>query len=181
MGEKPATQINASNTLGGIVRSAPVAEGFRQDVGDVSRASGQTLEVPSHGRYGYSAIVSRPDFSWPEGKRLAVYVGLNLEHFAFGNGLGAELCPGGPQPDVLNYAWRDYGNRVGVWRLIDLFDELSLPVSVLANSSIYTYCPEVMDAFRARGAEVVGHGRTNSERQGILPQAQEQLLIEECT
>ncbi|WP_019196105.1 polysaccharide deacetylase family protein [Afipia birgiae] len=181
MGEKPATQINASNTLGGIVRSAPVAEGFRQDVGDVSRASGQTLEVPSHGRYGYSAIVSRPDFSWPEGKRLAVYVGLNLEHFAFGNGLGAELCPGGPQPDVLNYAWRDYGNRVGVWRLIDLFDELSLPVSVLANSSIYTYCPEVMDAFRARGAEVVGHGRTNSERQGILPQAQEQRLIEECT
>ena len=77
---------------------------------------------------------------------------LNLEHFAFGEGLGAELCPGGPQPDVLNYAWRDYGNRVGVWRLIDLFDELALPVSVLANSSIYHYCPEVMDAFRARAA-----------------------------
>ena len=141
---------------------------------------GQSFEVPSHGRYRYSAIVNRPDFSWPEGKRLAVYIGLNLEHFAFGDGLGAELCPGGPQPDVLNYAWRDYGNRVGVWRLMDLFDELALPVSVLANSSIYAYCPEVMDAFRARGAEVVGHGRTNSERQGILPQEQERLLIQEC-
>ena len=110
-----------------------------------------------------------------------MYIGLNLEHFAFGEGHGAELCPGGPQPDVLNYAWRDYGNRVGAWRLIDLFDELSLPVSVLANSSIYHYCPELMDAFRARGDEVVGHGRTNSERQGTLPEAEELRLIEEAT
>jgi len=144
-------------------------------------SSSAAFEISSHGRYGYSAIVNRPDFSWPGGKRLAVYIGLNLEHFTFGDGLGAELCPGGPHPDVLNYAWRDYGNRVGVWRLIDLFDELSFPVSVLANSSIYTYCPEVMDAFRSRRAEVVGHGRTNSERQGIMPEAHEQQLIAECT
>lgn len=135
----------------------------------------------SHGRYRYSAITRRPDFTWPGGKRLAVYLGLNLEHFAFGEGLGAELCPGGPSPDVLNYAWRDYGNRVGVWRLIDLFDELSLPSSVLVNSSIYGYCPEVMDAFRARGDEVVGHGRTNSERQGTLPEDEERRLIVEAT
>lgn len=138
-------------------------------------------DLVSHGRYRYSAITRRPDFVWPNRKRLAVYIGLNLEHFAFGDGLGAELCSGGPQPDVLNYAWRDYGNRVGVWRLIDLFDELKLPLSVLVNSSIYHYCPEVMDAFRARGDEVVGHGRTNSERQGVLSSAEEQRLIEEAT
>src|SRR5262245_46578479 len=88
-------------------------------------------DLVSHNRYRYSAITRRPDFVWPNRRRLAVYVALNLEHFAFGDGLGAELCPGGPQPDVLNYAWRDYGNRVGVWRLIDLFEELSLPASVL--------------------------------------------------
>ncbi|QDW37295.1 polysaccharide deacetylase family protein [Bradyrhizobium sp. KBS0727] len=137
--------------------------------------------LTSHDRYRYSAITRRPDFMWPDGKRLAVYVGLNLEHFAFGDGLGAELCPGGPQPDVLNYAWRDYGNRVGVWRLIDVFDDLKFPLSVLANSSIYHYCPEVMDAFRARGDEIVGHGRTNSERQGVLSPAEERRLIEEAT
>ncbi len=135
----------------------------------------------SHGRYAYSAIKHRPVYDWPNGKRLAVYVGLNLEHFAFGEGLGAELCPGGPQPDVLNFAWRDYGNRVGVWRLIDLFDALELPVSVLVNSSIYGYCPEVMAAFRARGDEVVGHGRTNSERQGVLDESAERALIAEAT
>lgn len=161
--------------------SAAVADASSIQKNQFRSRNGKNLEVPSHGRYGYSAIVNRPDFNWPDGKRLAVYIGLNLEHFSFGDGLGAELCPGGPHPDVLNYAWRDYGNRVGVWRLIDLFDELSLPVSVLANSSIYHYCPEVMEAFRKRCAEVVGHGRTNSERQGILFEAEEQQLIAECT
>lgn len=138
-------------------------------------------DLPSHSRYDYSAIRHRPVYDWPNGKRLAVYVAINLEHFAFGEGLGAELAPGGPQPDVLNYAWRDWGNRVGVWRLIDLFDSLSLPVSVLVNSSIYSHCPTVMDAFRARGDEVVGHGRTNSERQGVLDRASEARLIAETT
>jgi allantoinase len=136
---------------------------------------------PTHGRYAYSAITQRPLYDWPNGTRLAVYLGLNLEHFAFGEGLGAELAPGGPQPDVLNYAWRDYGNRVGVWRMLELFDELKLPTSVLVNSAIYGYCPEVMDAVRARGDEVVGHGRTNAERQGGLAEEEERRLIREAT
>jgi allantoinase len=137
--------------------------------------------LPTHGRYAYSAITGRPLYNWPNGMRLAVYLGLNLEHFAYGEGLGAELAPGGPQPDVLNFAWRDYGNRVGVWRLLELLDELSLPASVLVNSSIYGYCPEVMDAVRARGDEVVGHGRSNAERQGVLPEDEERRLIREAT
>jgi allantoinase len=137
--------------------------------------------LPTHGRYAYSAITGRPLYNWPNGMRLAVYLGLNLEHFAYAEGLGAELAPGGPQPDVLNFAWRDYGNRVGVWRLLELLDELSLPASVLVNSSIYGYCPEVMDAVRARGDEVVGHGRSNAERQGVLPEDEERRLIREAT
>ena len=137
--------------------------------------------LPTHGRYEYVPIVGRPDYRWPGEKRLAVYVALNLEHFAFGEGLGAELAPGGPQPDVLNHAWRDYGNRVGAWRMLALFDDLKLPVSVLVNSEIYGHCPQLMDAFRARGDEVVGHGRTNAERQGVLPEAEERALIEEAT
>jgi allantoinase len=141
---------------------------------------GSTLRS-GHGRYLYSPIKGRSAYNWPNGARLAVYIGLNVEHFAFGEGLGAELAPGGPQPDVLNYAWRDYGNRVGVWRLVDLLDELDLPASVIVNSAIYEYCPEVMAAFRARGDEVVGHGRTNSERQGVLDEEAERALILEAT
>lgn len=134
-----------------------------------------------HGRYRYSALPDRPVYDWPGGKRLAVYVALNLETFDFGSGLGAELAPGGPQPDVLNYAWRDWGNRVGAWRMKALFDELCLPASVLANSRIYEDCPGLIDAFRARGDEIVGHGRTNAERQSSLDEDAERALIAEAT
>lgn len=54
----------------------------------------------------------RAAYAWPGGARLAVYLGVNLEGFSFGEGLGAELAPGGPAPDVLNFAWRDYGNAL---------------------------------------------------------------------
>jgi allantoinase len=138
--------------------------------------------LADHGRYPYRPIEGRDGpQSWPGGKRLAVYIALNVEVFAFGEGLGAELAPGGPQPDVLNHAWRDYGNRVGVWRLLDEFYRLELPVSVLANSETYRAAPGLMKAFRARGDEVVAHGRTNAERQGVLDEADERALIAEVT
>jgi peptidoglycan/xylan/chitin deacetylase (PgdA/CDA1 family) len=120
-------------------------------------------------------------YAWPNGAKLAVYLGVNLEHFAFGEGLGAELAPGGPQPDVLNFAWRDYGNRVGGWRLLDLLDEMKLPATVLLNSAMYDYAPTLVAAHRARGDEMAGHGRTNSERQSVLPEPEERRLIAEST
>jgi allantoinase len=139
------------------------------------------MELRSHGRFGYSPITQRPSFDWPNGRRLAVYVALNLEHFAFGEGLGAELAPGGPQPDVLNYAWREYGNRVGAWRLLAMFDALALPAAALLNTAMYDHAPQLVAAMRRRGDEIVGHGRTNAERQSILPEDEERRLIAECT
>ena len=103
---------------------------------------------------------------------VAVFVGLTVSYYA-------ELAPGGPQPDVLNYAWRDYGNRVGVFRLADLFAELKLPVSLLVNAEMYRHAPEAISAFP--GAEIIGHGRSNSERQGDLTEYKERLLIQETT
>lgn len=138
------------------------------------------MKLESHGRFEYSALPHRPIYDWPDGRRLAVYIGLNLEHFSFGEGLGAQLAPGG-EPDVLNYSWRDYGNRVGAWRMLELFDALKIPVSLLVNSSLYDHCPELIAAYRARGDEIVGHGRTNAERQGDLPESDERALIEQTT
>ena len=135
--------------------------------------------LATHARYAYSAISRRPDYAWPGGRRLAVYIGLNLEHFEFGQGMGAKLAPSA-EPDVLNYAWRDYGNRVGAWRLLDLFEALRFPVAVLANTAIYDYCPELMAAHRQRGDEVIGHGHTNSERQNDMSEADEAAMIRAC-
>jgi allantoinase len=135
----------------------------------------------SHGRYDYSPIVARARFDWPGAKRLAVYVALNLEHYAFGEGLVEELVPGMPHPDVLNHSWREYGNRVGGWRLARLLDELRLPATALVNSDLYAHCPELVGAFRARGDEIAAHGRTNSERQSDFDEDAERGLIGEAT
>jgi allantoinase len=132
-----------------------------------------------HGRFDYSAIGERLRFTWPGGAKLAFYIGFNIEHFAFGEGLGATLAPSAPV-DVLNYAWREYGNRVGAWRCLDLFDELSLPVGALVNTSLYEHCPQLVQAFAERGDELIGHGHTNAERQGGWPEADERALLLHC-
>jgi len=135
----------------------------------------------SHGRYDYWPIVDRPRGHWPNGKGLAVYIALNLEQYAWGEGLVEDLVPGIPAPDVLNNSWRDYGNRVGAWRLLDLFKQQRLPLSLLINSELYSVAPQLIAAFRSHGAEIASHGRTNSEHQAALNEADERALIESVT
>lgn len=137
-------------------------------------------QLPTHGRFDYLPITQRPDYLWPNGARLAVYLGFNLEHFAFGEGLGAAIGPVTPEPDVLNYAWREYGNRVGAWRCLQLFDQLALPTATILNTALYDHCPQLVQACVARGDELVGHGHTNAERQGELEEADERQLLALC-
>lgn len=136
--------------------------------------------LPTHGRFGYQPITRRTDYRWPNGARLAVYLGFNLEHFAFGEGMGAAIGPVMDEPDVLNYAWREYGNRVGAWRCLELFEQLGLPAAAIFNTSLYEHCPELVQACVDRGDELVGHGHTNAERQGVLAEADERRLLALC-
>ncbi len=140
----------------------------------------QLPTLRSHQRFDYQPITGRRDYDWPGGARLAVYLGFNLEHFAFGEGLGARLGPASPEPDVLNWSWREYGNRVGAWRCLQLFDQLALPAATLINTSLYDHCPELIEACVARGDELVGHGHTNSMRQSELGREEEARLIRAC-
>ncbi len=136
--------------------------------------------LPSHGRFNYSPITERPRFEWPGGKRLAVYIAVCVEHFTYDDGgLGLSYSPGVPHPNTYNWAWREYGNRVGAWRILDLLEQRSVPPTVLVNSSCYDHCPQLLDAFARAGAEFVGHGRTNSELQNGLDEDAERLLIAE--
>jgi len=136
------------------------------------------MQLPHHHRFDYSAIHQRKDYCWPNGKRLAVYLGINIEHFAFGTGLGHAISTEGPPPDPRTFSWRDYGNRVGVWRLLDLLDELSLPACHLVNTTVFDYAPEIAKAICARGDEFIGHGRTNAERQGTMWEEDEARLLQ---
>jgi allantoinase len=146
-------------------------------------SSGYVGPLPTHGRFDYRPITSRPNFCWPGGARLAVYLGFNLEHFAFGEGLGAAIAPAPPAPpapDVLNFSWREYGNRVGAWRCLELFDRLDLPAAAIVNTALYDHAPDLVAACAARGDEIVGHGHTNAERQGAMSEVDEQALIARC-
>ena len=139
------------------------------------------MKLPGHGRYDYVPIHKRPQYEWPEGARLAVTFCNNIEYFAFGTGLGADPS-GTPTPqNHRNYAWRDYGNRVGLWHYLDLLDEFALPGAHNVNSAVLDACPEIVERLRGRGDEFVGHGRTNAEYQDALWEEDEARLIAECT
>lgn len=137
--------------------------------------------LPTHGRYDYSNITRRPDYSWPGGHRLAVYVALNIEAFGFGVGKGAAIAPPDQAQSHSVYSWRDYGNRVGLWRLFDLLDELAIPAEAQMNTEIYEMAPDIPERLRARGDEILGHGVTNSDEQGQLTEDKERALIDRVT
>lgn len=137
------------------------------------------MKLPQHGRYGHSALPQRPVYAWPNGASLALVVCNNIEHFAFRAGLGSDSAQMGAPQNQRNYAWRDYGNRVGLWYLLDLLDEFGLPCAHNVNAAALDACPEITPALLARGDEFVGHGRTNSERQDGLWEEDERRLIVE--
>ena len=72
------------------------------------------------------------------------------------------------------------GNRVGVWRCLALFEDLKLPVGAIINTALYDYCPQVIEAFKRRGDELIAHGHTNSERQGDMSEVDERKLLKFC-
>lgn len=137
------------------------------------------LQLRDHGRYPYSPLPERPDFTWPGGKRLSVAICNNIEVFSFREGLGSDSASVSAPQTTRNYAWRDYGNRVGQWYLFDLLDELALPASHNFNALLFDTCPQIADRIIARGDEFVGHGRTNGERQDVLGEDAERALIEQ--
>jgi len=114
-------------------------------------------------RYSYSSIGNRQPYKWPNGARLAVYFALGLEEYSFGEGLTENLVPGAIQPDVLNSSWRDYGNRVGAWRLLEAFREYQCPLSLLLNSAVCESAPDLVKAGINHGCELIAHGYSNSD------------------
>ncbi len=137
--------------------------------------------LPQHDRYDYIPLPERQDYDWPEGKRLAFCMTTNIEWFAYGAGLGHDPAKTGEPQTHRNYSWRDYGNRIGIWRLLALLDELKMPAAHNCNSLLYDYAPQIMDALRKRGDEVVAHGRTNAENLKGLWMADEARILAEVT
>ena len=113
--------------------------------------------------YDYVPLIDREPFRLPDGARVAVMPYLNIEHFP-ADIPGTALVPGTQQfnPDPLNYGWRDYGNRVGLWRMTDLLDECNARATVCLNSEIIREYPRILEEGMARNWAWIGHGVNNA-------------------
>ena len=126
--------------------------------------------LPDHGRFGYSAITRPARLPLARRRAAGRLPGASTTSTSpSARAWARRIGPASPQPDVLNYSWREYGNRVGAWRCLELFDELRWPAAALINTALYDHCPELVAACVARGDELVGHGHSNAERQGGWP------------
>ncbi len=126
------------------------------------RVSALDTPMVGHGRWDFTPLPTG-GVKWPDGKRLAVYVAVGLEDYRFGDGHTEDLLPGIPQPDLVNASWRDYGNRVGAYRLIRRFESLGISPTILLNTALYDSAPDLLAEVRRVGAEIVGHGVSNSD------------------
>lgn len=119
-------------------------------------------------RYDFLPITQRKPISFPNGARIAVLLYVNLEHVPFmATAPGHAIYPGTTHlvPDVLNHGWRDYGHRVGIWRIMDAMDRHGIRASAHLQSDVCREYPQVIEAGNERGWEWLGLGDHN---QGLI-------------
>lgn len=139
---------------------------------------GQAVPSADPGRYDYSPLIDRPRITWPRGARLAFWVAPNIEFY--------ELAPPPnptraawprPVPDVLGYGHRDYGNRVGVWRMMEVMDRYGVRGSVSLNVALCDHFPDIIAACAERKWEFFSHGVYNTRYTYGMDEAQERDMI----
>jgi len=113
------------------------------------------------GPFEYSPIVGRPKLEWPNGKRLAFWVIPNIETFA----LDEKMPEGGANiPNVFSWAKREYGNRVGIFRIMEVLSRYNIRATVALNSEVCDAAPAIIEEGLKLGWEFMGHGESNTRR-----------------
>lgn len=125
-------------------------------------------------RYDYSPIIHRPELEWPGGAQIALWLGPNIECFHIDKALPriAE-----PLPDVQSYSVRDYGSRVGVFRMMEVLDRYDIRASVLLNAEVCEQHPAIIQEGNKRSWEWLGHGMNNNTRMNSYDNTGEQKVI----
>ena len=133
--------------------------------------------------YTYSALPDRTPLKWPDDNQIAVIFTINIEHWDMTHDSDAHLYAGGPSavpyelpgtvPDYANFGWREYGQRIGIWRLIDVFDKAGVPTTCTINARTATDRGRIVDAANERGwtqtAAQVGGGAACPEAMDCQP------------
>ena len=128
-------------------------------------------------RVDYSPITQRKPLKLPGNARVAVWVVINVEEWAFDAPMPRGVLPPphgrGFVPDVPNYSWHEYGMRVGFWRMKEVLDRHQIRACVLLNASVCNSYPQIVDATVEAGWEVLGHGY----QQRALPAEEDERAV----
>jgi len=139
------------------------------------------MKPTRYGPFKFVPINRRPRLTWPGGARVALWVITNIEFFALDRPMPGDSNerPKGTEgtPMVRHWAQRDYGNRVGVYRIMDVLKRHGIRSTVALNSDVCDVHPEIVEDCVQLGWEFMGHCRTNTERVNEVPPDQERDLI----
>ncbi len=130
----------------------------------------------------YSPIVDRPKLWWPDDAKVALWICPNIEHYEFMPKFQRvrDPWPRSPHPDVLGYSLRDYGNRVGLWRLFDAMDSLGLRATVSLSMSVIQHYPAILEAMEKHNWELMSHGIYNTRYHWNFSPEEELAAMMEC-
>lgn len=132
--------------------------------------------------FDYSPIRDRAPVRWPGDAKVACYVGMNVEYYPPGSrGVTIDPVSAGLVPDPLNAGWRDYGPRVGIWRIAELLKECGVRPSVLLNSEVAVHYPQIVHAGNELGWEWLAHGKNNATLQTGMQRDAERNFLREMT
>src|SRR3984885_10393530 len=137
-------------------------------------------------RYGPLAFVPihrRPPLTWPNSARVALWVNPNVEFFGLDDVMPSNLNERVSRdhakiPNVRNWAVRDYGNRVGIWRLMEVMTRYGIRASAALNSEVCDHHPEIIEEGSRLGWEWLGHNQTNALRLTEMDPAEERAAIQ---
>ena len=131
--------------------------------GTALRACEELDDAARPDRYDYWPLIDRPKIRWPNGARVAFWVCPNIEFYELNppDGQGRPIWPR-PYPDVLNYSLRDYGNRSGVWRVMEALERFGVRASVSLNAAMCDHMPEIVDECVRLKWELFSHGIYNT-------------------
>jgi len=140
------------------------------------------MQPQRYGPFEYVPIHRRPKLHWPGGARVALWVNPNIEFFGLD-----DVMPGTVNervareharvPNVRNWSLRDYGNRVGVWRIMETLTRYGIRASAALNSELCIHHPEIIEEAGRLGWELMGHGQTNALRLNEMSPEQERDAI----
>src|ERR1041385_3816587 len=138
---------------------------------DTASKSGTAGRMLPTDRIAYSAIAERPPLKLPGGARMAIWVIVNAEEWDPKDTMPRTvLTPpagGAPTPDIPNWCWHEYGNRVGFWRMLKVFDEFQIPGVLAINGCAIEAFPPIIKAAMERKWEFIGHGFTQRNMQKV--------------